>query len=511
MKFDQEDFETTEGLLRDVMRKQAGSIEKAVLEGVMNSIDAGASEVHIDLTKDNLTISDNGKGMVKDEISEYFKKFGLKDDDIKDKEFGKFRMGRGQIFNFGINRWYTNDYVLVVNLEEPHTDVEIDGEEHTVDTSGLGFSFGEGTGRDVDGCRIEVELFEPIDNVSSKVSDIESQIEYMSWFHDVEITVNNKMVDNELDYTHSSEYSFIQFDRSTFKSTSVIYNKGARVKTEKLGPVYARVISREDLDLNFARNDVLSGCGVYERIEQDYIRSLRSYLLDGVEVNDLSNSEVKWLIEQALTDSSFMAKIKETQLVTDIAGVSHSLSDLIGSRITFSSEKNNMGKEVCRRTSSIVLPESLESTFRDSDKFDFKPLSDIVDSEFKYEMQEYSEDNLSKRRKKNLHILKWAMNELGIFDVKSGSSKHRDVWMEDDRTVLVDKDFMNVKKQKLATDVLLAVIREAAHKQNTKQDPDEDFSYDRRLKDMLDDLAATQRAILSNNRELKGYLDSKLD
>ena len=40
-------FKMHDKLLLDVIRKQAGSIQKAVLEGVMNSIEAGATRVEV--------------------------------------------------------------------------------------------------------------------------------------------------------------------------------------------------------------------------------------------------------------------------------------------------------------------------------------------------------------------------------------------------------------------------------------------------------------------------------
>ena len=59
---EQHEFQMHPNLLKDVITRQAGTISKAVLEGVMNSIEAGATKVEIELRAAYLTISDDGRG-----------------------------------------------------------------------------------------------------------------------------------------------------------------------------------------------------------------------------------------------------------------------------------------------------------------------------------------------------------------------------------------------------------------------------------------------------------------
>ena len=49
-------------LLMDVIRRQAGTLAKAVLEGVMNSIDAKSTSVDVTIERTRVVISDDGKG-----------------------------------------------------------------------------------------------------------------------------------------------------------------------------------------------------------------------------------------------------------------------------------------------------------------------------------------------------------------------------------------------------------------------------------------------------------------
>ncbi|MFK5108744.1 ATP-binding protein, partial [Klebsiella pneumoniae] len=56
------DFVMHPELLRSVIQRQAGSLSKAVLEAVMNSIDAGATRIDVDFDANYVTIKDDGKG-----------------------------------------------------------------------------------------------------------------------------------------------------------------------------------------------------------------------------------------------------------------------------------------------------------------------------------------------------------------------------------------------------------------------------------------------------------------
>ena len=60
-------FEMDGNLLLNVIKRQAGSLHKAVLEGVMNGIEAGASALNMRYDPDKghgqLIISDDGRGI----------------------------------------------------------------------------------------------------------------------------------------------------------------------------------------------------------------------------------------------------------------------------------------------------------------------------------------------------------------------------------------------------------------------------------------------------------------
>lgn len=60
-------------IIRSIIRGQAGSLEKALMEAVANSMDASASRIDVKVSPKQVVIKDNGKGFAKrEDIEKYF-------------------------------------------------------------------------------------------------------------------------------------------------------------------------------------------------------------------------------------------------------------------------------------------------------------------------------------------------------------------------------------------------------------------------------------------------------
>jgi hypothetical protein len=144
-------------LLLDVIERQAGTLDKAILEGGMNGIEAiNALEMNGGVCKDKkiyitydigeksiITIQDFGKGLTtKEEIENFFETFGTPHDENEHKIYAQFRMGRGQMFSFGKNVWRTGTFELTVDILNDGLDWKL--------KENLPF---------VDGCHITLELY----------------------------------------------------------------------------------------------------------------------------------------------------------------------------------------------------------------------------------------------------------------------------------------------------------------------------------------------------------------
>ena len=254
-----------ENLLIQSIQKQAGSLKKAILEGVMNSIEAGSSRVEVKFyaqrsinrnepEKAFLSIYDNGTGIPnKEEIILHFETFGQPHEDNERGIWKRFRMGRGQMFRFGRNKWRTSTFEMIV-------DIENDGLKYIL-RENLPF---------MDGCKIDIELYNnPLDNysissVESFKDDVFEQVKYVKtpvYFNGNQVSCDPV----DLNWDYEDEYAYYHFnDTSLLK----FYNLGAYVKSEHISKyaVGGVVVSKKQLELNYPRNDIEEDCPVFVNI-----------------------------------------------------------------------------------------------------------------------------------------------------------------------------------------------------------------------------------------------------
>jgi len=256
-----------EKLLIDVIKRQAGSLKKAILEGTMNSVEAGATEIDINFLaersqdKDNpspayLSIYDDGIGIqTKDELVKHFETFGQPHEANENVVWKQFRMGRGQMFAFGKNTWRTSEFKMLVDVDNMELDYELQG--------GL---------EQVGGCKIDIELYKnPLDNwtissVKSFKEEVKEQVRYVN----IPVKFNDEVVSVDpatLNWDFEDKHAYYKFsDTSQLK----IYNLGVYVMSKSIrqAGVGGIVVSKNMLKVNFARNDVDSTCPIYQEINK---------------------------------------------------------------------------------------------------------------------------------------------------------------------------------------------------------------------------------------------------
>jgi hypothetical protein len=251
------DLKMHPNLLLKVIQDQAGNLTKAILEGCMNAIEAGSKFVHIEYKPEDgkhiLTIKDNGRGIAEDEIEPFFETFGTPHSEGEGKIWAKFRMGRGQLFAYGRNRWRTGNLEMSVDIKN----------------DGLKYGLRKGMAT-IDGCHIEIELYDdPLcyyQSIERLQSSIREQIEFM----EVDITFNGVKLNraaSKLKWDEQDENAYYLF---SVGQELVIYNLGAYVCKipASMAGVTGAVVSRKQLAVNFARNEVKSDCPVYQQINE---------------------------------------------------------------------------------------------------------------------------------------------------------------------------------------------------------------------------------------------------
>jgi hypothetical protein len=246
------EFKADPNLVLSVIRDQAGTVSKAILEAVMNSVDSDSRKCEVTFTPTGFEIIDNGKGFkTAQEIDQYFQTFGTPHV-AGDAEFGRFRVGRGQLMSYGVNVWRSGKF-------EMHTDVNKDGLKwklHKLDKS-------------VKGCHIKVTLYRPLedDEFGAELEDLKQMVAYVR----IPLFINGEKAS-----TPPSSVKWDREDDDAYYRTAndgsnvlTVYNLGVKVcayPKSRLG-TSGIIVSKKQLQLNMARNDIkMSDCKVWERI-----------------------------------------------------------------------------------------------------------------------------------------------------------------------------------------------------------------------------------------------------
>lgn len=253
-------FQMHENLLKTVIERQTGTLDRAVMEAVQNSIDAGCTRVEITLTNDRLIIKDDGRGFADmTDVVKYFESFGRPHEAAEDKQFGEFRMGRGQLFAHGLNVWRTNNLRLTVDISQ-----------------GLGYRH-ETAEDHVPGCEIDITLRHPV-SVSMVGNTLKKSLKWVS----TPITLNGELVSRDpetVKWSYSCPEGHIRFNGS---ATVDVYSCGFFVQTRWTTQGHGcTIVSRKPLRLNFARSEVMFDCPVSNVLlnhASDLARTVRNEL-----------------------------------------------------------------------------------------------------------------------------------------------------------------------------------------------------------------------------------------
>ena len=270
---EERDLKMHKDLLMKVIKDQAGTLEKGILEGVMNLIEAKATRGEIGFVKEGdnavLTITDDGTGIIgKDELIRHFEYFGTPHDESENKLWAKFRMGRGQLFAFGKNTWRTATFKMVVDIDKWGLKYKL--------TENLPF---------VNGCDITIELYKnPINCYGYPSVDRfkEAVRELVEFVGDpiVEEGKRGRKPKPTLIYFNGEQIntppSTLSWDFQD-ENAYYLFNAGEKLKYYNLGAyvmskstwqtgVSGVIVSKKQLDVNFARNDVKSSCPIYQQI-----------------------------------------------------------------------------------------------------------------------------------------------------------------------------------------------------------------------------------------------------
>lgn len=254
------------GLLKHFVFSQAGTLTKALSELVMNSIDGKASKIHISIVNEyKIIIEDDGVGFKsREEVETLFAELGFDHDTQiergRNRIFGRFGLGRAQIFAFGRSRWLSNHLEMVVDFKGKLDSNLFHFKEH----------------KDVlhTGCKIEIDLYQRMD--IGEFTNLKRSLTDMIRYVPCQVTVGGQQVNIPFDtvkWTHETENLRFRLSTSTRLGLDV-YNGGVFVKNYPFscfgisGELTSTNVNNTGFVLNIARNDITEmQCSLFKEMK----------------------------------------------------------------------------------------------------------------------------------------------------------------------------------------------------------------------------------------------------
>ena len=329
-------------LIYHAIYSQAGSLEKALLENIMNSVDAAADSVQVTLDETHFVVTDNGAGLNRmEDIERFFDALGFDhgdpDNQIDSRQYGKFGLGRAQNFAFARTIWRTGPFRMDVDVRN----------------RGLDYNFEDGL-EDQSGCVITGYLYHELkpSNVYHAVRMLTDMVRYMP----IAVHINGERVNQPVEdhkWDMEDDYAYYQF---TDKGSLAIYNLGAKV-TEVPASRYGTggvIVSKQPLALNTARTEILeSTCTVWPEIKKVVSSHVRSQAKKKPKMNE---SMREHLAQQFIDGEIEYEEVKDSRLITYVTGQHVQLKTFLGtSRFTVAPEANDRIGEKLHKTGTITV------------------------------------------------------------------------------------------------------------------------------------------------------------
>lgn len=343
-------------LLFDVILRQAGSLSKAVLEAVMNSVDAKAKQCVISVTEDKVIIDDNGVGFKSQtEIENWFEEFGRPHDENEQKVYGRFRMGRGQLFAYGVNVWKTNRFQMSVDVKHNGLDYELRALKPSAP-----------------GCHIEMTLYERL--LPSDIHQIVQTLKVWCKYAPIDIVLNGTKINcrpEKESWSYEIDEAYIRLDDS---AQMRIYNQGVLVlefPKNRFGSGGA-IVTKKELEVNFARNDIQSSCPVWRKIRPmvDTWAAQRISKKRSLDDSQRYNLRLRWVRGESQAKELHLAA-----LFTAVTGRHYTLGQVgdydFNFRLTFAPKGDVCGDTIHRQKIAFVLSTTIldDMGFADGGEF----------------------------------------------------------------------------------------------------------------------------------------------
>jgi hypothetical protein len=252
-------FELDPEIIHHIIFSQAGSIGKALIELLMNSVDAHATWVRLTVTKEGFICVDDGKGFsgLRD-VKRYFGRFGTPHRE-GDATFGRFRLGRGQIMAHASTLWKSKRWKMAVDTR----------------TMGYGYDLDplRKRGDRTPGCEIAGTWYEELTETEmlSTVQEVRDLVRYTP----IKVELNGRVITRDPSQEKWDFEDELAYYRAKDDGAVSIYNQGVLVRHDP-GHIWGAgglIVSKRAIALNVSRTEILrKTCPVWKAVAKEFGR-----------------------------------------------------------------------------------------------------------------------------------------------------------------------------------------------------------------------------------------------
>lgn len=300
-------FELDPQIIHHIIYSQAGSIGKALIELLMNSVDAGATQVKLVIDRTGFSCVDDGRGFAsQEEVKQYFGRFGTPHKE-GDATYGRFRLGRGQIMAHASTVWNSSRWQM------------------TVDTRVMGYSYDfEELPTVIPGCSIVGKWYEPLTDTElmSALQEVRDLVRYTP----IVIDLNERVITrNPQKEKWDAEDEFAYY-RVKEEGAVSIYNQGVLVRHDP-GHMWGAgglIVTKQAIALNVSRTEILrKTCPIWRSVAKQFKKmadEIASRLGDNRKTEARREKSARALLSG---DADIISVFQKEEVVTVLPGKRH--------------------------------------------------------------------------------------------------------------------------------------------------------------------------------------------
>lgn len=493
-------FVMDEELLKSAIERQAGSVLKAIEEGIQNVFDAKATRMEIILNRRGFIIRDNGCGMTLKDIDEYFRVFGRSAKKGNSDQRGEFGMGRGQIFVQGLTKIRTKKYQMRTNYKRS-----------------ISYKLRKGLSN-MQGLEVMCMFYKPFDKKWDYRYD-STMTGLKKYFlpENIEVSINGQpfKIDMEILEEYSNE-EFTVFKTPTFQNrifSQNLYVKHFDTTTD------INIHCNKKMELNFARNAFIDDAESTKRlynliaeIEQKELLKKKSY--DATTGKNI----LEFIDDGRLNEKDFHSK----RIIELADGTMISIKEIRNKKVIFGG-KNNTSDRAIQAGHTVIndriqnILESLKQQGKITMNLDHRTTpSDVVPSGF---FKEASLLKLFRKygKKPMLNFFHLLYINKKVFDTKRelllGKSDIANAWTDGYDTIHFDWNMFSkhTNKTVVMMDLFTTLCHEYAHEDDDTNETHHDANFYKRYYDIMEEKGTIFAKYLNlTYRELRRIYDYEI-